>query len=78
MLTARYGIVSFDNLALKQLNVENRIQKEVWNERFMGDDGQNTMYIDLVKGEFAVSSTSDIRFPILDNVEDMFERVRIK
>lgn len=78
MLTARYGIVSFDNLALKQLNVENRIRKEVWNERFMGDDGQNTMYIDLVKGEFAVSSTSDIRFPILDNVEDMFERVRSK
>lgn len=78
IITEKYGIVSFDNLALKQLNIQNRIDPALWEERFMGDDGQNTMYIDLVKGEYAVSSTSNTRYPILDNIDDMFERVRIK
>lgn len=26
--------------------------------------------------EFAVSSTSKVRFPVLDNIVDMFKRVR--
>ena len=77
-ISSKYGIVSFDNLALKQLEVKERIKEDLWEERFMGDDGQNTMYIDLVKGEFALSSTAETRYPILDNVEDMFEVIRIK
>ena len=44
----------------------------------MGDDGQNTMYVDLVEREFAVSSTSSIRYPLMESIEDMFEKVRIK
>ncbi len=77
-LFARYGIVSFDNLAIKQLDVKERVADEIWQERFMGDDGQNTMYVDLVEREFAVSSTSSIRYPLMESIEDMFEKVRIK
>lgn len=51
--------VSFDNLALEQLGVQNFITEEAWERNFMGDDGQFTMYIDAVKQEFAISSTSD-------------------
>ena len=42
----------------------------------MGNDGSFTMYIDLVKNEFAVSSTATTRFPLKDNIEDMFRVVR--
>lgn len=77
-ITAKYGIVSFDNLALRQLKVKDRIEPTLWEERFMGDDGQSTMYIDLVKGEFAVSSTSKNRYPIMEKIENMFEVVRTK
>jgi hypothetical protein len=42
----------------------------------MGDDGQYTMYIDLVKNEFTRSSTSVDRFELKDNINDMFEVVR--
>lgn len=42
----------------------------------MGDDGQFTMYIDLVDKEFAKSSTSSEGFKIKDNIVDMFNMVK--
>ena len=42
----------------------------------MGDDGSFTMYIDLVKGEFAKNSTSLNRHKLLDTIEEMFEIVK--
>ena len=38
----------------------------------MGDDGQFTMYIDMVNKEFASSSTSVLRFDLTDNIREMF------
>ncbi len=71
-----YGVVSFDNLALRQLRVKYRVPKCVWNKRYMGDDGQNTMYVDLVKREFGESSVSDIRYPILPTAEEMLAVIK--
>ena len=42
----------------------------------MGNDGQYTMFIDLVNKEFAVSSTWSDRYPIMDNIVDMFKKVK--
>ena len=42
----------------------------------MGDDGFATMYVDCVKEEFARSSTSIDRYPITDNIVDMFNVIR--
>lgn len=42
----------------------------------MGDDGQFTMYIDLVNNQFAKNSTSTIRYDLLDNIDDMFKIVK--
>ena len=41
----------------------------------MGDDGTTTFYIDCVNKQFAQSSTSllDKRYPLLDNIDDMFK-----
>lgn len=71
-----FKVISFDNLAIKQLNVRNIVGEEEWNKSYMGNDGQFTMYVDLVKNEYAISSTSE-RHPIAhDNIEDMFQSVR--
>jgi hypothetical protein len=51
-------VLSFDNLAIKQLKLQRYFMKDAWDEFFMGRDGKFTMYIDAVKEEFAVSSTS--------------------
>jgi len=71
-----FNVVSFDNLALEQLIGIKDICKDTWKNHYQGDDGSHTMYIDLVKEEYAVSSTSTIRFPLIGAVELMFESIQ--
>lgn len=73
-----FKVVSFDNLAIKQLEVKRILGEEEWSEFYMGDDGQFTMYIDMVNQEYAVSSTSTERWPMADSIESMFEQVRTR
>jgi len=71
-----FDIVSFDNLAIEQLNVKRLLTTDEWNEFYMGDDGQFTMYIDLVKKEFAKNSTSMKRYELMNTIDDMFNIVK--
>jgi hypothetical protein len=73
-----FKVVSFDNLAIKQLddNLKSLLTEEEWEEFYMGDDGQHTMYVDLVKGEFARSSTSTKRYPLMNTIDQMFEIIK--
>lgn len=50
--------LSFDNLAVEQLNVKRLLTDEGWDKFYMGDDFCFTMYIDAVKQEFAPTSRS--------------------
>lgn len=73
-----FEIVSFDNLAIEQLKVEDSVDKEIWDSRYMGDDGDFTFFIDMVEKEFAKSSTSTHRYKINDNsIKDMFSFIRL-
>jgi hypothetical protein len=69
-------LLSFDNLAITQLNMQRLFTDEGWEKFYMGGDGQFTMYLDLVKREFAVSSTSKVRHKLLPSIKDMFKIVR--
>lgn len=71
-----FEVVSFDNLAINQLNVKRLLNEDQWDEFYMGDDGNYTFYIDLVEGTFAKNSLSMERWPIMDNIDDMFKKVR--
>lgn len=70
------NIISFDNLALDQLSIKRLLKTEKWDEIYMGDDGTFTFYIDAVKEEFALSSTSLERSGYLDTITEMFKSVR--
>lgn len=74
-----FKVVSYDNLAIEQLDVKRLMTDEEWDEFFMGDDGTSTFYIDMVEKKFAKSSTApfDKRFPLVDNVDDMFIFIKI-
>lgn len=76
----QFKVVSFDNLAIEQLNVRRLMSDEDWNEFYMGDDGNFTFYIDMVERKFARSSTApfDQRYDLLDSVDEMFNVVRQK
>lgn len=72
-----FKVVSFDNLAIEQLDVKRIMSNEQWDEFYMGDDGQYTFYIDLVKKEYAMNSLAQERFPIENKtVDEMFSHVR--
>lgn len=75
-MTKHFKVVSFDNLAIKQLEAKRLMPEEKWENFYMGDDGQYTMYIDMVKKEFASSSTSTQRLPLMNDIVDMFNIVR--
>ena len=68
-----FNVVSFDNLAIEQLNVKRIMTDEEWEEFYMGDDGHYTFYVDLVKKEFAKNSLSETRYPMEDlTIDEMF------
>jgi len=75
-LFKEFKVVSFDNLALRQLNVKEHISERIWNACYQGSDATHTMYIDLVKKEFAATSTSDERYELKDTIDEMFAIVK--
>jgi len=64
ILNVGNGILSFDNLALEQLDIENKIPSKVWEEHYMGDDGIASFYIDLVTKSFSKSSLDSASFKL--------------
>lgn len=78
-----YSVISFDNLAIKQLNLKSVLTADEWDSFFMGDDGIDgnfssaSMYIDLVERKFGKNSCAplDERYDCKDfdnNVNKMF------
>jgi len=58
--------LSFDNLAIEQLNVKRLFTHDGWSNFYMGDDFCFTMYIDAVKQEYAPTSRSNSRTSFKD------------
>lgn len=71
-----FDCVSFDNLAIEQLNPKRLMSDDEWQRFYLGDDGFATMYVDSVNMEYAKSSVSTERYPIEDDIKTMFDKVR--
>lgn len=73
--------ISFDNLALKQLDVKSLLSEKEWNQFYMGDDGLEdeqtsaSMFVDMVERKFAKNSCSKERFDLLPTVEEMYNKL---
>lgn len=75
-LFKKFKLISFDNLAIEQLEVKRFLSDEEWEEFYQGDDGTSTFYIDAINQKFARSSTAafDKRYEIGDfSMDDMFK-----
>lgn len=69
-----FKCISFDNLAITQLDVKRLMSEKDWEEFYMGDDGNFTFYIDLVEGKFAKNSLSMERYDIGNkSIDEMFD-----
>ena len=71
-----FKCISFDNLAIKQLEPKRLMSEEDYKEFYMGDDGSFTMYVDAVNRQFAKSSVSTERYDLMDDIADMFKVVK--
>ena len=72
-----FNLISFDNLALIQLDIENKVPKSCWRTNYMGDDGTFTFFIDLVNETYAKNSLAEETIPITDwNIDSMFSVIR--
>lgn len=56
-LTDEFEVVSFDNLALRQLGIKEKLSNEVWDEFYQGE---HSFYINAVGQYFAPSSRSNL------------------
>lgn len=77
-ILSKFNVVSFDNLAITQLDVKRLMSDEEWEEFYMGDDSEFTFYIDLVDEKFGKNSLATKRFTLTDNIDDMFEKIRLR
>lgn len=75
-----FKVVSFDNLALEQLDVRRLVSDEDWKVSYMGADAAFTFYLDAVRHQFARNSCApaDKRYPMMDNINDMFHFIQKK
>ena len=77
-----FKVLSFDNLAIEQLDVKNVLfsgNEERWETFYMGDDGTHTMYIDTVAGKYSKNScmSQKERYKIGNkDVIEMFNDIR--
>lgn len=71
---ARRAHLSFDNLAIEQIQPKRLFTKNDYDTFYMGDDGSHSMYLDAVKQEYAKSSIS-YRTAYHGDIRDMFKIV---
>ena len=74
----KFRVISFDNLALKQLNVKEIIGEKLYESIYMGEDGDASMYVDLVREEYALSSSSEERYPLKGSLQECFKDITTK
>ena len=75
-LRRRFKAVAFDNLAVTQLALRDLLSPDEFNELYMGDDGEFTMYIDLVAGKYGKSSTHELRNIDAGTVTELFQKLK--
>ena len=75
-ITRHFKVVSFDNLALKQLETKRIMSQEYWDTFYMGDDGQYTMYVDMVNKKYAKNSISTETYNLEKDIKCMFKKIK--
>lgn len=80
MKSENFTVVSFDNLALKQLDMKHKMDEQDYSRYYMGDDGDFTMYIDAVEMKYAISSTREQQVMIptisIPSISELFSHVQ--
>ena len=60
LLNDWFEVLTFDNLAIEQLNLKENIKKEVWEKHYLGAEGNASFYYDAVSKKAFRSSTESL------------------
>lgn len=73
-----FKVVSFDNLAIEQLNPKQWLSENEWAKFYRGDDGSHTLFIDLVDETYAMNSvqTKEYHKPLLNDISAMLKDIQ--
>ena len=71
-----FDVISFDNLALEELDIKRLMSEEEWSKFYMGDDGNHSFYVDMVDKKFYKNSMSINGHDLTDDPVQMFNVVR--
>lgn len=73
-----FEVVSFDNLAIEQLDPKAWLTDDQWQHFYRGDDGSHTLFIDLVSETFAKNSIQpkEKHKALLSDIKDMLKQVK--
>ena len=77
-----FKVVSFDNLAIEQLEPQRLMDEDEWKEFYMGDDGignsftSASMFVDMVERKYAKNSCSTEHFDLLPTIEEMYKSLK--
>lgn len=73
-----FEVLSFDNLAINQLNPKSFLTKKEWEKFYRGDDGHHTLFIDLVNETFAKNSVQpkENHKPLMSDIKDMLKVIK--
>lgn len=76
----RFNGIGFDTLATIDLHIQEKVGPEKWALHNMGNEGEYTMFIDLVHNKYAISSMETELFDIKseDTFDSIFHKVRQK
>ena len=78
-LKKHFKAVAFDNLAVRQMNLRKNLPGEDYDKLYMGDDGEFTMYIDMVEKKYGKSSSHYLRpidFEMAPATADLFQELK--
>lgn len=71
-----FRAIAFDNLAVEQFSLKDILAPDEFDELYMGNDGDFTMYIDLVAGKYGRSSTHPLRDIDAGTVTELFQKLK--
>ena len=75
-MSSHNGCAVFDNNSFEHLNIRQLAANKVIHGDYMGDEGTQTFFIDLVSKQFTKASLSKDRFNINDcNLNEMFSYI---
>jgi hypothetical protein len=76
IIDVKLNYISFDNLAIEQLKLRELVDEEEFKNRYMGNDGKFSLFVDAVQDSWSISSLGErTKFKDEETIIDVFKNI---